>query len=192
MVQSGTATIPELISDRAVAFGLAATLGMVAARVGLPQKNYRRHLSAMPYRTSVFVTDHPRLLAPLTRRMNLDGEAGLQRKIQDVAKKGNLKDFFHVQEIPQGQEFKGAVFGLEGFDPFEVSGEDELVIRVGLHRNGMVLLKRADNIDSVHLNAATAAIFNRDLPVSRYCLHSIQLTPLINGGEAAEEVAQWM
>ena len=143
MVQSGTATLPELIGDRAAAFGLAAVLGMTATRLGLPAKNYRKHLSAMPYRTAVFMTDRPKLLAPLTRRMNLDAEAGLQRKIQDVAKKGNLKDFFHVQEVPPEQELRGAVFGLDGYDPFEKAGESELVIRVGLHRNGMVRLERS-------------------------------------------------
>lgn len=192
MAQSGTATLPELIGDRALAFGLAAVLGMTAARLGLPPKNYRNHLAAMPYRTAVFTTDEPRLLPPLTRRMNLDAEAGLQRKIQDVAKKGNLKDFFHVQEVPPGQTFKGAVFGRDGFDPFESSGETELVIRVGLHRNGMVLLKRCEDIEKVRLNAATAALFDRELPVERYCLHSIQLTPFMDLDNAAKEVTQWM
>ena len=80
MVQSGTATLPELISDRAVAFGLAAALGMTVARVGLPAKNYRQHIGAMPWRTSVFLTDSPRLLPPVTRRLNLDAEAGFQKK----------------------------------------------------------------------------------------------------------------
>lgn len=191
MVQSGTATLPELIGDRAAAFGLAAVLGMTAARLGLPAKNYRKHLSAMPYRTAVFMTDRPKLLAPLTRRMNLDAEAGLQRKIQDVAKKGNLKDFFHVQEVPSEQEFRGAVFGLDGFDPFEESGEAELVIRVGLHRNGMVRLSRSEEVQTVRLNAATAALFDRELPVERYCLHTIQLTPPMDLDAAAEEVIQW-
>ncbi|EFK07871.1 conserved hypothetical protein [delta proteobacterium NaphS2] len=192
MVQSGTATLPELIGDRAMAFGLAAALGMTAARLGLPPRNYRRHLAAMPFRTSVFTTDHPRLLPPLTRRLNLDAEAGLQRKIQDMAKKGNLKDFFHVQEVPSEQVFKGAVFGLDGFDPFDASDTGEIVIRVGLHRNGMVLLTRAKTDERVHLNAATAATFDRELEVERYCLHSMQLTPPMDLNAAATEVIQWM
>ena len=144
MVQSGTATLPELIGDRAVAFGIAAALGMTAARLGLPEKDYRGHLAAMPYRTAVFMTDAPRLLPPITRRLNLDAEAGIQKKIQDVAKKGNLKDFFHIQEVPPDQTFTGALFALEGFDPFPETGADGLVIRVGLHRAGMVHLKRAE------------------------------------------------
>jgi len=191
MVQSGTATLPELISDRAVAFGLAAALGMTAARVGLPAKNYRRHIGAMPWRTSVFLTDAPRLLPPVTRRLNLDAEAGFQKKTQDVAKKGNLKDFFYTQEVPPYQKFTGIILGLEGFDPFEYAGEDELVIRVGLHRNGMVKLKKKKVPSSVRLNSSTAALFDQELPVDRYCLHSLQLSPFMVPSEAAGELIQW-
>ncbi|GAB6146149.1 hypothetical protein [Desulfocicer niacini] len=191
MVQSGTATLPELISDRAIAFGLAATLGMTASRVALPAKDYKGHLSAMPWRTSVFTTDDPRLLSPITRRLNLDAEAGFQKKTQDVAKKGNLKDFFYIQEVPPYQIFKGIIFGMEGFDPFNYAGESELVIRVGLHRSGMVLLKKSQSKEKVRLNAATASLFGRELSVDRYCLHSLQLSPFLKPEDATREVEQW-
>jgi len=191
VVQSGTATLPELIGDRAIAFGLAAALGMTAARVGLPKKNYKKHLSAMPYRTSVFMTDTPKLLPPLTRRLNLDAEGGFPEKVQNVAKRGNLKDFFHTQEVPPYQEFKGMIFGLDGFDPFEYANEKELVIRVGLHRNGMVLLKKTEDVPKVRLNVSTAALFKRELPMERYCLHNLQLSQLFDQETAAEEVIHW-
>jgi hypothetical protein len=192
MVQSGTATIPELISDRAVAFGLALTLGMMSAQVTLPTKNYREHLGAMPYRTSLFITDKPKLLMPLTRRLNLDAEAGLHKKIQDVAKKGNLKDFFYTQEVPPGQVFQGAMFGLDRFDPFVDSNREELVIRVGLHRGGMVRLRKVkDASKRVRLNASTAWLFGREMPMDRYCLHDIQVSPWLSLDAAASEVAQW-
>ncbi len=188
MVQSGTATLPELISDRAIAFGLVASLGWMAARVALPDKDYRRDLSAMPYRASVFTADHPRLLPPLVKRLNLDAEAGLKEKIQNVAKKGNLKDFFYTQEVPSEQEFRGALFG---FDPFAATGEKELVIRIGLHRNGMVKLERDDSVTRVRLNAATAALFGRELPVERYCLHTLQLTGRLDLPDALRETRDW-
>lgn len=192
MVQSGTATLPELIGDRALAFGLAVTLGMTAGRVGLPPKDYRGHLGSMPYRTSVFVTENPRLLPPLARRHNLDGEAGFQKKIQDVAKKGNLKDFFYTQEVPPGQVFRGAIFGLDGFDPFTEASQDELVVRIGLHRGGMVRLRRVQIPSAgIRLNAATACFFGRELPVDRYCLYDIQLTPWMAIDKAAREVSLW-
>ncbi|RKZ88728.1 MAG: hypothetical protein DRR19_12205 [Candidatus Parabeggiatoa sp. nov. 1] len=188
MVQDGTATLPELIGDRAIAFGLAATLGLLHKSVALPEKNYRKHLQAMPYRTSVFTTQHPKLLPPLTRRLNLDDEGGYSRRIQNVVKRGNLATYFQTQEVPHGQTFKGAIFG---FDPFKETGRNELVIRIGLHRNGMVLLKPDDTVRGVCLNAATAALFQRELAVKRYCLHSLQLSPHYSLTEAWQEVNQW-
>ena len=188
MVQSGTATLPELIGDRAIAFALASTLGMLAARVALPKKAYRQHLGAMPWRTSPLITSEPQLLAPLIKRLNLDAEAGLKMKVQDVAKKGNLKDFFKIQEVPPGVLFKGALFG---FDPFQLTGQDQLVLRIGLHRNGMIRLRAAKDVDQLRLNASTAALFGRELPVERYLLHSLQLTPLMTLDDAMNEVAQW-
>lgn len=187
MVQGGSATLPELIGDRALAFALAATLGRLAARVGLPDKDYRAHLAAMPWRCSVLATDTPRLLPPLIRRLNLDAEAGLKQKVQDVAKKGNLKDFYSIQEVPPGVMFHGVVFGA---DPFAASGRSELVIRIGLQRNGMVRLRPA-TVDSVRLNAATAALFGQRLPVQRYLLHGLQLTPEMTVAQALDEVSKW-
>ena len=114
-----------------------------------------------------------------------------KKKTQDVAKKGNLKDFFYTQEVPPYQKFTGIILGLEGFDPFEYAGEDELVIRVGLHRNGMVKLKKKKVLPPVRLNASTAALFDQELPVDRYCLHSLQLSPFMAPSEAAGELIQW-
>ena len=188
MVPSGSATLPELISDNAVAFGLAATLGWLYAGVALPDKDYRRHWRALPYRASLLTTNQPRLLPPLIRRLNLDAEGGIKRKIQDVAKKGNLKDFYQTQEIPEGQVFTGALFG---FNPFQKMGKETLVIRVGLHRNGMLKLEPDNSVQEVHLNAGTAALFGRELAVERFCLYGLQLSPLLPLPEAATEVAEW-
>lgn len=187
MVQGGTATLPELVSDHALMFGLAATLGMMEASVCLPNKDYRRDLDAMPWRASVLTTDKPRLLPPLIRRLNLTEEAGYKRRIQDIVKKGNLKDFFTTQEVPPGVMFEGALFG---FDPFVHSGQDELVIRIGLHRNGMLRLRPA-SVNKVRLNAATAALFGHELSVERYLLYGLQLTSRMPTKEAAQEVQRW-
>ncbi len=189
MVQGGTATLPELIGDCTLAFGLAATLGWTWVRTALPAKDYRGHLEAMPFRCSILTTETPRLLSPLTRHLNLDDEAGIQSKFYNATSKGNVKTFFHIQEVPPYQRFSGAIFGL---DPFALIGEKEIVIRVGLHRNGMVKLQPAkEPLDGVRLNAATAKLFGRDLPVNRYCLHNLQLTPELTLSEALEEVWRW-
>jgi hypothetical protein len=188
MVPSGSATLPELISDSAVAFGLAAALGWLYAGVALPAKDYRRHWRALPYRASLLTTTQPRLLPPLIRRLNLDAEAGIKKKIQDVAKKGNLKDFYQTQEIPEGQVFTGAIFG---FDPFRETGQNALIIRVGLHRAGMLRLEPDTSVREVSLNAGTAALFGRELAVERYCLYGLQRTPVYLLENAAAEVGEW-
>ena len=194
MVNGGSSTLPELISDNALMFALASSLGMMNASPCLPEKNYRRDLDAMPWRASVLTTDTPQLLAPLVRRLNLGDEGGLKQKLYAVTSKGNLKDFFTTQEVPPGILFHGALFG---FDPFEFTGLDELVIRVGLHRNGMVRLTKETQgfedtkEDVVRLNAATAHLFGRDLRVDRYLLHGIQLTPKMPTKDALAEVQKW-
>lgn len=190
-VPSGTATLPEIIGDRALAFGLASALGMMRASVALPSKNYRQHLQAMPWRTSVFTTQTPRLLPPLVRRLNLDEEGGFPRSLQDTVKKGNLATYFLTQEVPPKIKFKGVIFGLNGFNPFKASGRDELVIRIGLQRNGMVKLQVTEEIPDIFLNAATAKLFDQELPVSRYLLHDLQLTPSIELDKAIDYVSQW-
>jgi len=187
-VQGGTATLPELIGDNALTFGLATALGHARASVALPSKDYRRDLLAMPWRASVLTADDPRLLPPLSRRLNLEEEGGFPKKLQDAVAKGNMKQFWTIQEVPPGQVFRGAIFGP---DPFAETGRETLVIRIGLHRNGMVRLQRAADPAPVRLNAATAALFGRDLPVDRFLLYGLQLTPKMSPAEAAEEVAQW-
>jgi hypothetical protein len=187
-VQGGTATLPELIGDNALAFGLASALGYIRARGALPEKDYRRDLRAMPWRASVLIADEPRLLPPLARRLNLDEEGGYRKKLRDVTYKGNLKQYWTTQEVPPGAVFRGAVFGV---DPFEATEQDTVAIRIGLHRNGMVKLTRDPELERVRLNAATAALFKRELPVERFLLYGLQLTAPMSLAEASEEVGQW-
>lgn len=187
-VQGGTATLPELISDSALCFGLANALGYARAWCALPAKDYKRDWSAMPWRASVLVTERPRLLPPIARRLNLEEEGGFQKKLRDVVSKGNLKQFWSIQEVPPAVEFKGALFGP---DPFKVVGADEIVIRVGLHRNGMVKLEPDRTVDRVRLNAATAMLFEQELTVERFLLYGLQLTMPMPLKDAAEEVSKW-
>jgi hypothetical protein len=190
MVQGGTATLPEIISDAAIAFGLASTLGMMRAQVALPKKDYLRDWQAMPWRSSVFCTQHPELLPPMIRRLNLTEEAGYAEKLQNLTKKGNFKDFFTTQEVPANITFSGALFG---FNPFKATGQDELIIRIGLHRNGMLRLTPDKQTKVCLLNASTAALFaNAEaLPVDRYLLHSLQLTSEMTTKEALNIVKHW-
>jgi hypothetical protein len=76
MVQGGAATLPELISDNAIAFGLAASLGIMWSQGALPNKDYLRDWQQMPWRSSIFSTETPELLPPIIRRLNLTEEGG--------------------------------------------------------------------------------------------------------------------
>jgi hypothetical protein len=187
-VQGGTATLPELISDAALCFGLATALGHARPWCALPAKDYGRDWRAMPWRASVLLADQPRLLPPLARRLNLEEEGGFPKKLRDVVSKGNLKQFWSTQEVPPAVTFRGALFGP---DPFETIGADEIVIRIGLHRNGMVLLERDATTEQVCLNAATAALFARELAVERFLLYGLQLTQRMTLADAAEETVAW-
>jgi hypothetical protein len=187
-VQGGTATLPELISDAALCFGLATALGHARAWCALPPKDYLRDWQAMPWRASVLMADQPRLLPPLARRLNLEEEGGFKKKLRDVVSKGNLKQFWSTQEVPPAATFRGALFGP---DPFAEIGKEEIVIRIGLHRNGMVRLTRDTGVEQVRLNASTAALFKRELAVQRFLLYGLQLTVPMPLAEAAAEISQW-
>jgi len=189
-VQGGVATISEIIGDRAVAFALAAALGMMRACVVLPHMDYRGHLAAMPWRLSVFETRDPRLLPSLARRSDLGVEGGYPDRVRRAAASGNFKEFFSIQEVPVGQNYRGAVFGE---NPFEVAADADyaIVVRIGSNRTGMLKLERDESIEMVRLNAATALLFGRHLRVERYLLHDTQLTAPMTLDEAASEVGTW-
>jgi hypothetical protein len=188
-VQGGSATIPEAISDRALCFALCGALGMMNTRLLMPPKpDYRRHLSMMPWRASMLLTDQPRLLPPLAMRSDLGVEGGYPDKVRRAASSGNFKEFFTIQEVPPGQVFRGSIFGM---DPFQLTGHDSVVVRIGARRTGMLLLERDPGIRLVRLNASTARLFDRILPMERYLLGDMQMTSEMSLEDAAAEVAKW-
>jgi hypothetical protein len=187
-VTGGTATIPEAIPDRAFCFALAVALGMATQSLLIPKMDYRRHLAAMPWRASMLLTSDPRLLPSLSRRSDLGVEGGYPDRVQRATKSGNFKEFYSIQEVPEGQVFRGATFGM---DPFERAGTDDFVVRIGEGRTGMLRLQRDPEVKTVRLNASTARLFDMELPSSRYLLGSIQMSPEMSLQEAASVVASW-
>jgi hypothetical protein len=201
-VPSGTATIPELIGDRAMGFAVAAALGALRASPVLPTRDYAAHMRALPLLASVFENvGEPQLLRPLACRLNLDTEGGMPKRIMDATSTGNLKTYYFIQEVPPRAVFHGAVFGR---DPFALASEaagqpiEDLIVRIGLRRAGLVRLTPAADVREVRLNIHTAkVIFGVDLPraeglrVDRYVLHDFQLTSPIAIERAAEIVASW-
>lgn len=199
-VPSGTASLPTFLTDRSISFAIAAALGALCASPALPPRDYATHLRELPVLASVFETKAPRLLPPLNKRLNLDGEGGLQKSVQDATYSGNLKTHFYIQEIALDAEYEGGVFGA---DPFELASRAEgrpvnrLVVRTGRHLTGMLLLERR-RVEKVRLNAHTALTFGMNLPeekpdygVDIYALHDLQLTRPLDLAEAKSIVRRW-
>ncbi|MCQ1060470.1 hypothetical protein LRP52_29005 [Photobacterium sp. ZSDE20] len=186
--ESGSATITECISDTAFNFAIASTLGMLNGPCLPETVNYHRDIVSMPFRSSVLLSDDATLSPIQVRRLNLDAEAGIDRKINDGKSKGNYKDYYSIQQVSLGATYEGAIFGL---NPFKHAGRDKLVVRVGGHRQGMLLLTPTDVPDNIYLNAYTAGVFEREIAVSRYLLHTIQLSQPFTCREGLEEVRLW-
>jgi hypothetical protein len=195
-VPSGTATQPNFLTDRQMSFALGAALGCLSASPALPRKDYRSHLSTLPFLASIFETQDAQLLPPLAKRLNLDEEAGLTKSVQDATGSGNLKTYFFIQEVPPGIVYEGAIFGA---DPFRLAAEaegrsvQEIVVRTGRHLGGLLKIERLKDVTEVRLNAHTANLFGRaeGLPVAVYVLHDIQPTEPMSLAEAWKHVSGW-
>lgn len=204
-VQSGTATQPDFLSDRAMAFAVASAVGALAAHPALPRKDYRRHMSRLPCLASLFETHAPRLMRPSGRRLNLDAEGGWSLKDHSATSTGNLKTWFFVQEVPPGVVYEGAYFGADPFALAEsVLGKpvDELVVRTGRHLSGLVKLERHE-VASVRMNAHTWETFGRSfdeermpdgrpLTMEKYVTHDIQATERLSPDHARLIVERWL
>lgn len=196
-VPSGTATLPAFMTDRAMSFALSAALGALRASPALPKApDYKTHLVALPWIASVFETEEPQLLRPLAKRLNIDGEGGLQKYVMDATGTGNLKTYFFIQEVPPGVVYHGAIFGPDPFKAVtKAEGREprEIVVRTGRHLGGLLKLERAP-VETVRLNVHTAALFDAPerLPkVAIYALHDLQVTEPMALDEARAHVGRW-
>lgn len=180
-VPSGTATLHDVVTDTAMAFGTAAVLGMMPRSPCLPlTSDYRGHLASLPFKTTLFLGgDDNRMNRPLARRLNLDAECGMPKSVHDARTRGNIKDYYHIQEVAVGSVFYGCFLHA---DPLRIAGDaygersDRLVVRLGLGRNGAGLLERWSDGHDIVLNLHTAKLFDPalDLQAGPYRLHNIQ------------------
>lgn len=194
MADGGSSTIADVLSDKAMAFAVAESLGWMPAGVALPTRpSYKAHLAAMPFRASMFLpvpgSPDPRLGFPQARRLNIDAECGRPGKLVDVTSSGNVKDYFTIQEVQPGATYEGILWWPSGV-PEALPGK--WVVRTGLGRQAMVELEKTRPPDQVVLNAHTAALFDKSLPCHRYYLHTLQAAPPMPAFEAAQEMAAWI
>ena len=196
-VPSGTATLNDVVTDTAVAFATAAALGMTPRSPCLPPApDYRGHLAALPFKSTLFLGSENRLNRPLARRLNLDAECGMPPSIHTARSSGNIKDYFYVQEVAAGSVFHGCFLHA---DPVGIAREaygemsDRLVVRLGLGRNGVGLLERCAAPSDICLNLHTARLFDPhvDLPAGPYRLHNIQPSRPLKPEDALRITAGW-
>ena len=194
---SGTATLNDVVTDTAMAFAAANALGMAPRSPCLPTApDYRRHLAVLPFKTTLFLGHDNRLNRPLARRRNLDVECGMPRSVHDARNSGNIKDYYHIQEVAAGSVFYGCFLHA---DPLRVAhkayGEpiDRLVVRLGLGRNGAGLLERCAGVRDICLNLHTARLFDPDvdLRAGPYRLHNIQPSRPLEPSLAVRVTARW-
>ena len=197
-VPSGTSTLNDVVTDTAMAFATAAALGWMPRSPCLPSApDYRTHLAALPFKTTLFLGhDDNRLERPLARRLNLDAECGMPKSVHDARNSGNIKDYYHVQEVVAGAVFHGIFLHA---DPLRIVREaygerrDRLVVRLGLGRNGVGLLERGVDRSSICLNLHTARLFDPEsnLPAGPYRLHNIQPSRPLEPDTALGITAGW-
>ena len=197
-VPSGTATLNDVVTDAAIAFATAAALGMMSRAPCLPEKpDYRIHLATLPFKATLFLGSDNRLNRPLARRLNLDAECGMPKSVHDARNSGNIKDYYHIQEVAVGSFFSGCFLHA---DPFligrETYGEpvDRLVVRLGLGRNGIGLLEPIADQPNLCLNLHTARLFDPDIDLrpGPYRLHNIQPSQPLAADEALRITASWV
>lgn len=196
-VPSGTATLNDVVTDTAMAFSTAFALGMMRRWPCLPSApDYRNHLAALPFKTTLFLGPDNRLNRPLARRLNLDPECGMPKSVDTARKSGNIKDYFHIQEVAAGSVFYGCFLHA---DPLRIAhqayGEriDRLVIRLGLGRNGTGLIERCADHRDICLNLHTARLFDADIDLRAgpYRLHNIQPSRPLEPDVALRVTAGW-
>ena len=196
-VPSGTSTLNDVVTDTAMAFGTAAALGMMTRSPCLPPApDYRAHLAVLPFKTTLYLGHDNRLNRPLARRLNLDAECGMPKSVDAARKSGNIKDYYHIQEVAAGSVFHGCFLHA---DPLRIAHEaygerfERLVIRLGLGRNGVGLLERCGDGHDICLNLNTARLFDPDvdLPAGPFRLYNIQPSQPLEADVALRLTAGW-
>ena len=182
-----------------MAFATAMALGMGNRSPCLPTlPNYKGHLSALPFKTSLFMgCRNNRLNRPIARRLNLDAECGLPRRVHAARSSGNIKDYYHIQEVRAGAEFNGSFLHA---DPLHIASEaydypvKRLIVRLGIGRNGVGLLEKIQQAKEIQLNLHTAQLFesNVSLKAGPYRLHNIQPSYPVTCEQALDVTSRWV
>lgn len=187
-VPDGSATHPAVITDTALVFGLQALFRGIDWRPPRPIPDYRADLARIPWRASLLHGEHNESLPPVRHTVDLSREGGYTEKIQHNIGSGNYKNTFFVHEVAAGARYSGLLCGP---NPFEALGTDELILRIGVNRLGMLQLRPTETPSEVFLNTATARLFGRQLPEWYRIIDTIRLSRPMNADTAVNELGSW-
>lgn len=187
-VPDGSATEPHILTDTAMVFALAAVMGCSPTRFLRAQPNYKVDLQVIPWRSTLFLSSNAQLMSPVRHIIDADREGGNTEAMQGNMASGNFKKTFYVHEVAPGATYSGALFGP---DPFEEMGVDNVVVRMGVGRTGMVVLQPTQVPEKVVLNTATTALFGHRLPEAYRVIDTIRPSHALSVEDAREILSSW-
>lgn len=187
-VPDGSATEPHILTDTAMAFALAASLGVSPTPFPRARPDYRSDLSILPWRATLFLSTNAHLMAPIRHIIDTDREGGNTETMQSNMASGNFKKTFYVHEVAPGAVYSGALYGPDIFAEMRTK---DLVVRMGVGRTGIVQLERMSIPDMVVLNTATTALFGFPLPEAYRILDTIRPSHPLPRDQAEVIFSQW-
>ena len=182
----GAATHPNVLSDTALCFALAHTLGLPPTPHLRRQPDYAEDLRRIPWRASLAMGESNRNLGRVRHIIDVEREGGYSVSLQKAMASGLYKKTFYVHEVAAGARYSGL---LQGPNPF-IQGP-ELIVRVGVGRLGMLRLRPAVDVVECRLNVATACLFGQDLPEESRVLDTLRISRPYTLDEAAGLLATW-
>jgi len=185
-VPDGAATYPDVISDTALCFALAYAFGMPPTAHLRTKPDYREDLGRLPWRASLALGSGNRNLGPVRHIIDVEREGGYSTSMQKAMGSGLFKKTFYVHEVAPGAQYQGLLYGP---DPFVFS--EELIVRVGVGRMGLLRLERSEEIPDCRLNTATARLFGQTLPEEGRILDTIRLSRPYSPQEATDILGLW-
>jgi len=187
-VPDGSATHPAVITDTALVFALQSLFHGSDWRSPRPTPDYQADLAAIPWRASLLMGEGNFITAPVRHTVDMSREGGFTERIQHNMGSGNYKNTFFVHEVAPGARYEGV---LVGPDPFQALETDEIIVRVGVGRQGMLALSKVQRVDAVRLNTATGKLFGSRCSAQYRIMDTIRPSWLLPVEEAVEELERW-
>jgi len=187
-VPDGSATHPDVLSDTALCFALAHVFG-IPPTIRLREKpDYKKDLQFIPWRASLSTGEENQNLAPVRHIIDADREGGNSVRMQKNMSSGFFKKTFYVHEVAPGAMYRGL---LVGPDPFRMAHAEEVIVRIGVGRLGIVRLTKDNPREDYRLNAATGHLFGVVLSEESRMLDTIRFTFPYTPAEAGVILTTW-